>query len=68
MKIGEQQLAFLETRQIGGDRLLDLDDHVGLLVNGVGVGKDRRAGDGILVVTETASVAGTGLHVDLVPV
>ena len=68
VEVGEEELPVLEPLQIGLDRLLDLHDHVGLVVDGVGVGKDLRAGGLVLVVGEAAAVAGALLHEHVVPV
>ena len=42
MEVGEQRVVGLEPPDLGGLRLLDLDDQRRLLEHGVRVGKDRR--------------------------
>ena len=66
MEVGEQRVVGAQAGPFGGQGLLDLDDHLG-------VGEDviRRAdhdGTDLLVVdiAEAGSVAGPGLHGDLV--
>ena len=44
MQVGEEDQALAEAMELFGDRLLDLQDHVGFGEHGVGVGNDRGAG------------------------
>ena len=68
VEVGEEELAVLEPLEVGLDRLLDLHDHVGRVVDRVGVGKDLRAGGVVLLVGEAAAVAGALLHEHFVAV
>ena len=48
--------------ELGRDRLLDLDDHVGAAPDVGGLGDDLGAGRAIGLVGDAAALAGAGLH------
>src|SRR6266404_5429810 len=68
MEIGEEKLSLFQPGQVSLDRLLDLHDHLGLFVDGIGGGKNRRSGGDVFIVTEAAAVAGAGLDENFVAV
>jgi hypothetical protein len=68
VKVGEKELAVLHPLQVSSDRLLDLDDHLGLVVDGIGVREDLRSGRLVLGIGEPAAVSCPGLDEDGVSV
>ena len=67
VKVGEQDVARFEHRDLGGLGLLDLDDHVGAREHRSGVGEDRGAGLFIGAVGKVDAHAGIGLDHHFMP-
>ena len=67
MQVGKENLTRVETRGLARVRLLHLDDHLGFAPHGADV-DDLGSHSHVVVVTETAASAGTGLDPDLVSV
>src|ERR1700761_6444847 len=61
VQVGEEGVARLEHRHLGGLGLLDLDDRLGRREDGGGIGDDRRALDRVVVVGDPGADAGPRL-------
>src|SRR5471032_893793 len=68
MEVGEKELSVLEALEVDVDRLLDLDDDLGGVIDLIGRGQDGGPGCGILFVGETAAVSRPFLNEDLMAV
>ena len=66
VQIGEQHLVGAQAAVLLGDRLLDLDDHLGLAPDLVSGLHDAGALGGVLLVGDRRAHAGSGLHEHLV--
>ena len=66
MQVAKQQVVLAQARQVTGNRLLDLDDHLGDFVELVGVGNHLDAIADEILVAEAALQSGTRLDEHLV--
>src|SRR5262249_6249033 len=66
VEVGVDDLPFLHARVLGGDRLLDLHDHLGALPDLVSGGDELRTGPGVVRVGKARADAGPGLDKYLV--
>ncbi len=68
MEIGEEHLARPQPRDLRRLRFLHLDDHLGRGEDGIGVGRDARAGPLIGLIVEADAGAGAALDQHLMAV
>ena len=68
MEVGEQHLAFAQHRAFCGQRLLDLDDHLRAVEDGLRVADDLGAHRRVVCVARTDARACIVLHDHVVPV
>ena len=68
VQVGEQHLALAHAVVLLGDRLLDLEHHLGVAPDVVGGVEDRGAGGDVLLVGDLGADAGVRLDEDLVAV
>ena len=66
MEVGEQELAFLDEGVFGLDGFLDFHNHLGDCVGFLDGGEDGGSGVDVVLVGESAALAGGVLDVDFV--